>query len=1016
MNMSNPLTKIFRAAVISVMVSGLLYAQVALAGLEEVKQCIATTAGCGVNYAKTYVSAMETLIPAMEFISLHENCVADYTNGNPVTIGISSGIVTLAGLKKINTDDIYGQGGKELAVLLSSFIPVQSLKDIADSSQSQEVIKGQLQTVALTIPIPSVAVPTLDLQLGCGTAMAKAGKDLIEDIKAVVNNVKATVQSCSAAASCIGKGLVSVAGAAYNEGKKVVAAVNSLDSLWQDANIPAGEYFKTIWYPQMTNLATVYALYGGSAGGDEMAKMYTTCHDYYDSHRMSGESATETCDLIRGWGADSNQPWTHTTLNELIQQFIDTSYSGLASQAYIMAKSNADEKSKQCTNNKTCIDKVTGIFNDAAATFIVPKGASVLGDNDKKLALLKPCQVGNTFNLPACLSPAFKSAQADATTWLNARSGIAIGVIYLQAKGDLISMASDRSDADFKKFTSMCNPGAEEGLKLTGGVNNVKVNSQCHDDIVKTLQKASAEIEAINMDECNKGTVDNPKFQLKDCLNNKWDKHTPELQKAVDDSNDAAKKIAYNLAVLNLQKQAADLKTNKIADFKRQCAITKGCTDKQVENEFEQAYKEAIKSGLQSCRVTDYQYDIPLCLKNSFSIHEFNLEATVQDATQGKELAKESTFLDKYAQKYLDGCSLKIGCTRALRPIIHDWYIKVKGDPFAREQAQSEVKKNIPADVMQSQGKQSNTGKEFSAISKDFINQIVNELNKDNQWFSANIDPFVQKCPNVNCKSNVIDIAEAWFQEKDKGKDADYKKRIQANVDNSIGISKIGEQVGSTQLPQQVSKATGSQGVQMNGSSANTLSVNDTRATTPDAQLKAAGCNVPLGLPRDQTGQYNCPIGRALQLCEQLKTQPRSEVKSCNSGAALPGAGISLPNNAGMLPRAPSAATSPTPTGVTLPTTVNAVPDSSRVVTPAATLPNSPPTATLPVTPVRNLQLPMPSTPPLDAASQKLLNDKACVIPVGSRSGGYECKTDDGMRLCETMKRDRKVVDCKRVN
>lgn len=177
-----------------------------------------------------------------------------------------------------------------------------------------------------------------------------------------------------------------------------------------------------------------------------------------------------------------------------------------------------------------------------------------------------------------------------------------------------------------------------------------------------------------------------------------------------------------------------------------------------------------------------------------------------------------------------------------------------------------------------------------------------------------------------------------------------------------------------------------------------------------DNQLKAAGCSVPFGLPRDQAGQYNCPIGRALQLCEQLKAQLGSEVKTCSSGSTLPG--ITLPNNnsIGTLSRAPIGATP----ARTLPNSVNALPDTNRGI-PSASLPNNPPAASLPTTPVRNMQLPVASTPLLDATSQKLLNDKSCTVPLGSR-GGYECKTEDGMRLCETMKRERKVIDCKRVN
>lgn len=50
----------------------------------------------------------------------------------------------------------------------------------------------------------------------------------------------------------------------------------------------------------------------------------------------------------------------------------------------------------------------------------------------------------------------------------------------------------------------------------------------------------------------------------------------------------------------------------------------------------------------------------------------------------------------------------------------------------------------------------------------------------------------------------------------------------------------------------------------------------------------------------------------------------------------------------------------------------------------------------------------------LDIVNQQLLRDKFCVL--GARGGAYECKSDDGLRLCEALKSERKVTDCKRVN
>jgi len=61
--------------------------------------------------------------------------------------------------------------------------------------------------------------------------------------------------------------------------------------------------------------------------------------------------------------------------------------------------------------------------------------------------------------------------------------------------------------------------------------------------------------------------------------------------------------------------------------------------------------------------------------------------------------------------------------------------------------------------------------------------------------------------------------------------------------------------------------------------------------------------------------------------------------------------------------------------------------------------------------------MPMTAPPPTgapDAATERLLKDNGCVAAPGSRNG-YECKTDAGMKQCETFKQAGKVASCKRV-
>lgn len=59
--------------------------------------------------------------------------------------------------------------------------------------------------------------------------------------------------------------------------------------------------------------------------------------------------------------------------------------------------------------------------------------------------------------------------------------------------------------------------------------------------------------------------------------------------------------------------------------------------------------------------------------------------------------------------------------------------------------------------------------------------------------------------------------------------------------------------------------------------------------------------------------------------------------------------------------------------------------------------------------------LTLPAAQPLPV--EKQLNDKGCSVPPHTRNATtYLCKTDEGMKLCETFKQDHKVVDCKKAN
>jgi|GEM_PF-3437795 len=109
-----------------------------------------------------------------------------------------------------------------------------------------------------------------------------------------------------------------------------------------------------------------------------------------------------------------------------------------------------------------------------------------------------------------------------------------------------------------------------------------------------------------------------------------------------------------------------------------------------------------------------------------------------------------------------------------------------------------------------------------------------------------------------------------------------------------------------------------------------------------------------------------------------------------------------------------SSITTPTKTSATAPTTAP-----NNLPSPAVAAPPTTPPPTQPSNSPAGRPAPIQSlttTTALDAANEKLLKEKSCVNVAGGKAGNYQCKTSDGIKVCEALKRDQKVTDCKRIN
>ena len=718
--------------------------------LSDTVNCLEKSVVCVGGAAKTQLSVIKASGTVLEFAALHPNCVADFVELNPITVGVSTGMAALK-VGGVPTDDAYGAGGSAIAGVLATAIPVPALQNIA-TSVAPEYAGKALQEIAFTIPVPSVAVPTVDAQIQCGQAIAKSGVKMVDDVKSVIGNAKSMVKSCGAAASCFADVLKSivtnpigalegVGSALYSGAKKGFDAAGDLLS-GQPPNIPAGEYFSKIWYQQLPFLAATYAIQGSNAGGAVMATMYSQCFNYYDKHRMSNSSATETCDQIRGWHSDASaqnsDPWPHKSLNQMIQDFINTNAANLVAESYKQASVASAASLASCpSGNATCAAKVKQIYKDAADGITPGPNAT----NDKKIALLMPCVAADkqSFDVPKCVAPAMATAKMQVDTYTKATKGWSTLFTYGDARATLNQMFDDWSAASSKTYLSQCNPGAAVAIGM----------SKCAKYIKNLLTDAGYENKKIDIGvQCNAGTKESPDFDLANCLKYTTSKFEPKLKSVVDTSDKEAADNALVLAKLALPDAIETYRAKGVANWKPQCKGLAQCID-TVTGAYANAALAAKTVPLANCQVDAYNYNFPKCLEAPFA-------SAVMASAQAVNLQSaldQISFLAKYVTPYADKCQLA-ACKSQIAQLGNSWFAAVGGYPYqGTVSVGSDLKAVNPSNAVQ-----------MKPQSVKFIAQIEGEIKFTSNWYAKQVDPFLKQCQHDTCRSAVLELANKWFE------------------------------------------------------------------------------------------------------------------------------------------------------------------------------------------------------------------------------------------------------------
>ena len=990
---------------------------------DTVAQCIAKTAGCAANVTKGTLTALETGAQALAFAATNPNCVTDFVEGNLVTIGVSSGMAALKATGVADTSDAYGLAARPIAGVLAQLVPIPSLKSIAESN-SVEYASTTLKSVASSIPVPSVAVPTVAAQIQCGQAIAQTGVKMVDDVKQTVGYAKAAVKSCGAAASCFEAVLKDIVtnplGALSSAGQAIVQgaqdAYNAVGDFLsgQPPNIPSGEYFSKLWYQQMPYLAATYIIQGDAAGGARMASMYTQCHDYYDTHRMSSSSATETCDQIRGWQSDANQPWPHQTLNQMGQAFINKASADLTAAAYLRASNEGKTTADKCPKGNTvCINKVNQIYLDTAASLTPPQSAT----NAQKLGLLWPCIASDkqSFVIDQCVAPAFAAAKLQVDTYAKATAGWTVLFGLAEGKQALMEQADLRRTKDEATYKAQCNPKAPI---------SVGKGSACEIAINKVANAAYAAVEAVKIGDdttCNKGTVSAPDFDLGACLKKYWDPLLPSFQAAVDLSNKYAKDIARAEALVRLPKDAAARRVKDTQTWQPQCKGDTPCKDK-IAKAFADAESQAVKAGVDSCKIDDYNYYTPKCLDMPFNLAYMD----VQPAIDAKAMLAKADFLAMYGQAAMDSCHLRVACTRGVRDLVNAWYDKVGGNALQVSPAGNGGGGLSPSGVVTFSVNASTV--QMKPESRYYIERIKQLLQRDAGFTKTEIDPYLSRCPAEKCKSDVMEIANAWFSASgavtvvssgsfslsgggaanpmvtiSSPADGQYKKQLDDVLKSYARLEAAQRPMGGP-----VSGNMGAGGVHMLNSGS--ISANDNAGGGTPAK---AGLATPLA------------AGMAPRLPASAPAATRMEP------ASAPGAGVGgMPSvsGAGTRPVPTSAiplvlgTTSPGASPATIPAPIGRTPPGSATAVPLTvvppTVPTQPNAAALAASPnvstladaervLRNAGCRTLTNPPVFAPAPVAPGQRPVPPMVTASEGQFVCTTANAMQACEALKAQR---------
>lgn len=284
---------------------------------QNLGQCLKNTASCGIKIAQTQIDLLSAATDVLLFTAENPNCIADIAASNFVTIGVSASMVGLAATGVLKQqggtyrDYIYGAGGRPMVEALESIVPVPAisnlLKDYADDAIGQA-----FAGIASSIPIPSAGAPNLHLQLGCGSAIAVAGKDMLGKVKTFVGHAKGAVKSCSAAASCFSGALVDIV-------KDPVGAVGSAGEFLADTaddvkdfvfggckNQDTQLYFNANFKPWQNELAYQVVWGGNPNAYSKAGELVNQCVKYYDGCDSDKDTAKRQCVVMSSGGVQSD--------------------------------------------------------------------------------------------------------------------------------------------------------------------------------------------------------------------------------------------------------------------------------------------------------------------------------------------------------------------------------------------------------------------------------------------------------------------------------------------------------------------------------------------------------------------------------------------------------------------------------------------------------------------------------------------------------------------------------------